>query len=304
MKILLLYYTLWHKVKSVVADDIFLSINFAAQSMKANNHIRTIDPSGISPNEITILETLQAEARRRSLWTWQPWTPHPQVSKEIEGMGILHHPDDLRSTSTIVIPPHGAPMSVKKIWKTEGKIVIDHSSPAVRRAQSALSLMRLEGSALAIIGRRQDPESLALIADHPSARVVENAEDAVRMPFAPSFGIVCQTAFDPSLARRFSDIIQGRHRDSRVTFLDTHDPEEELRRKALRKAAPDLDAVIVLGYSLSADMLVHTARELRLVIYKNCLPPQPIRRLAIVGAADVPQQEIKSFVENLSLRSA
>lgn len=258
-------------------------------------HFPIIPSSGMPILETRILESLKSIAHSRHLWTWKPWSTYPGVAEDLEKHGIFHQPEDLKSHSTIVIPPHGAPMSLKKIWKSERRNVIDHSSAAVRRAQSAFALMRLEGSALAIVGRRSDPETLAIIADHPRALVIENAEDAVRIPFHPSYSLICQTAFDPALARKFSEIIQGRHRDSKVTFLDTSAPEEEIRRRELRNAAAQLESVIVRGYSLAAEMLCHTAREMRLNVYHNILPPFAVNRCAIIASSDVPQSEFHRF---------
>lgn len=243
---------------------------------------------------------------KKKLWSWHAYSPNPHVQTMCENAGISYHPQDLRADSAIVIPAHGAPASLKKQWKTEGRTVYDFSTPETRRAQTALGLLKLEGAELVIIGRKDDPEVISWIHDHRRARVVENAEDAVRIPYAPAFGIVCQTSFCPVLARHLSSVIGSRHRDSRVTFLDTSSAEENQRRHALAQAAKSSAPILLIGHSLATEMMAHAAAELRLTVHllsqSNHLPRgifDSSAQLYLAASSDVLPQEMDHWEKSL-----
>jgi 4-hydroxy-3-methylbut-2-enyl diphosphate reductase IspH len=276
--------------------------------MKTNrNPIELLQPSGMSTTQVQDMQKILHLSRDHRLWSWQPLSPNPLLQRSLEEEGLCDHPQDLRSDSVIVIPPFGAPLSYRKEWKMQNRTVLDLSTPEVRRAQSTLALLKLEGAELLVIGRKSDPEVQAHLIDHPRARVIENAEDAVRIPFAPAFNLICQTSHCPHLARHLTSVIQGRHRDSRVSFLDTSSTQENLRRAALtqlvqRPRRPDL--VLVFGYSHSAEMLLHAACEHRLQaqrISHGNLPTnlQNHARIALIASDDITPHECSTIIHEL-----
>lgn len=276
--------------------------------MKTNrNPIELLQPSGMSTTQLQDLQKILHLSRDHRLWSWQPLSPNPLLQRNLEDAGLSSHPQDLRQDSMIIIPPFGAALSHRKEWKKQHRTVLDLSTPEVRRAQSTLALLKLEGAELLIIGRKNDPEVQAHLIDHPRARVIENAEDAVRIPFAPAFNLICQTSHCPQLARHLTSVIQGRHRDSKVTFLDTSSPQENLRRAALQQLVqtgyrPDL--LLVFGHAHSTNMLLHAACEHRLNAMRighNFLPRSLPKhaRIAMIASDDVTRQECTSLISTL-----
>lgn len=276
--------------------------------MKTNrNPIELLQPSGMSPAQLQDLQKILHLSRDQRLWSWQPFSPNPLLQRSLEDAGLCDHPQDLRPDSVIIIPPFGAPLAYRKQWKTQNRTLIDLSTPEVRRTQSTLALLKLEGAELLIIGRKNDPEVLAHLVDHPRARVIENAEDAVRIPFAPAFNLICQTSHCPHLARHLTAVIQGRHRDSKVSFLDTSSAQENLRRAAIHQLIqtsrrPDL--LLIFGHSHSAEMLHHAACEQRLQtlrIAHNRIPHRlPSHAyIAMIAGDDVTPQECSALIGTL-----
>ncbi len=281
--------------------------------MKTNTNIRQcgfnihrIEPSAMRVAAQQQLDTLLEISQRKKLWCWHPYSPNPRVQSLCEQAGISHHEQDLRANSAIVIPAHGAPASLKKQWKAEGRTMYDFSTPETRRVLTTLGLLKIEGAELVIIGRKDDPEVISWIHDYRAARVVENAEDAVRIPYSPHFGIVCQTCFCPVLARHLSSVIRNRHRDSRVTFYDTSSEEENRRRQALKQATRFPGPLLLLGHSLATAMMAHAAAELRVPVHqmnrKNSLPRFEQARLShvhIAASSDVLPEEMEDLTSAL-----
>jgi 4-hydroxy-3-methylbut-2-enyl diphosphate reductase IspH len=269
-------------------------------------HIHRIEPSAMSLATQQQLTTLLETSQRKKLWTWHPYSPNPRVKQLCEDAGISHHQEDLRDNSAIVIPAHGAPASLKKRWKAEGRTLYDLSLPETRRVLTTLGLLKLEGAELVIIGRKDDPEVIAYVYDHRGVRVVENAEDAVRIPYAPHFGIVCQTSFCPVLARHLSSVIRNRHRDSRVTFYDTSSAEENQRRLALSQATRFPGPLFLVGHSLATEMMAHAAAELRISVQRIKRTDSllrwnqsPFSHIHVAASSDVLPQQMDDLIAAL-----
>lgn len=276
--------------------------------MKTNrNPIELLQPSGMSTTQVQDLQKILHLSRDHRLWSWQPFSPNPLLQRSLEEEGLSDHPQDLRADSVIVIPPFGAPLSYRKEWKLQNRTVLDLSTPEVRRAQSTLALLKLEGAELLVIGRKSDPEVQAHLIDHPRVRVIENAEDAVRIPFAPAFNLICQTSHCPHLARHLTSVIQGRHRDSKVSFLDTSSTQENLRRATLTQLAQRprrSELVLVFGYSHSAEMLLHAACEHRLQVLRISHGNLPTNlpnhaQIAMIASDDITPHECSTIIHEL-----
>ena len=156
-----------------------------------------------------------------------------------------------------------------------------------------------------IIGSKDDPEVIAQITDHHRAIVVETAEDAVRIPFAPNYGVICETTFHQSLAKHLLEVMRNRRRDSRFTFLDTTDECEGKRYRQVTDLTHDADLLLILGCSQSAKMLAHSAAEARIraKILTNISDLRDTdlseRKIVVTAASDVLPEEANEMVDKI-----
>ena len=282
--------------------------------MKTNSQSHSHDPAQslqilmpwcMTERERQSLQKTIELANTHQVWTWQPFSKNQRVMQHLLDAGVSDDTQDLHSHSLIVIPPHGAPHALRKRWKAEGRKMVDFSTPEVRRAQTSLSLLKLEGAELIIIGSKDDPEVIAQITDHHRAIVVETAEDAVRIPFAPNYGVICETTFHQSLAKHLLEVMRNRRRDSRFTFLDTTDECEGKRYRQVADLTHDADLLLILGCSQSAKMLAHSAAEARIraKILTNVSELRDTdlseRKIVVTAASDVLPEEANEMVDKI-----
>lgn len=209
------------------------------------------------------LDRLLRLAEKRKTAVAGCFMPDPGVSAILEKHGIaeqVEEPDFFRY-QRVVIPYGGISQKSRKEWEDAGYELEDLTSPQVRRAQVALGLLRMEGAQGLVIGRHDDPESLALAGGGTGTRIIEDTTDTARLSFSPAFGVVCQTTLSP---RRVSWLVQQlrfRYRDSRVTFLDTVCPFMTAREEALEKLLVTCDRAIIVGKpgEASCEALAETA---------------------------------------------
>ena len=167
----------------------------------------------------------------------------------------------------------------------------------------------MEGAQGLVIGRHEDPESLALAGGQPGTKILEDTTDTARLEFAPAFGVVCQTTLSP---RRVSWLVQQlrfRYRDSRVTFLNTVSPAMARREEALGKLLVTSDKVVIVGWAgeASCEALMETAlrRGKPAVVVEG---PGDLRaedfaghpRLALTAGAFALDETIRAVAEALS----
>ena len=96
--------------------------------------------------------------------------------------------------------------------------------------------------------------------------MVEDAEEASLLPFAPKFGIVCQTRITRRHATVMAEALRLRHADSRMVFLDTTSLAMLERERSVEALSRWAESIIVAGDAKEASVraLIETARRLGL----------------------------------------
>ena len=196
------------------------------------------------------LRTTHAAAQHSPLTILGQLVHNPLVDRHLAALGAQRGDlDDLTSARTqqVAITAHGASDQHRLAWENAGHTIIDTTCPLVRKAHQALAMLVTEGYQTVVIGQSQHVEVRGLIGDFPSAVVVLESADLVRVPAHPKLGIVSQTTQPVELALRLVDAIKRRHRDSEVRFIDTICHPTKQRQTAMDDLLRDCDHIVVIG---------------------------------------------------------
>ncbi len=251
----------------------------------------------------SVLEQLEKRLVRGALTVAGRLGPNEALCGHFRELGLREVEADAyrAGTSGVVVPPAGLPRSWKKRWQEAGHELIDLSLPSLRRAQTALALLAAEGCRPVVAGMKGSAGVLALAGDFPAAALAENADDAARLAFSPRFGVVAPPDYPPRRARLVAEALRQRHRDSRVTFLETGSPETLERERSLEALSRRADLVVVLGEAQDAPAaaLVETSRRLGLPVVAAESGGSPelaqaagFRRIVLTAGGFVPDGEI------------
>lgn len=227
--------------------------------------LRLATTCGMDAATRAALTALEALSRLGSVAVAGCFMPDPGVRAQVARWGVVEgvqEPDFFRFRQ-VVIPFSGIPPKVRKGWEDAGYAITDLTSPLVRQAQVALGLLRMEGAQALVIGRHDDPETMALAGTSPGTRVIQDTTDTARLHFAPAFGVVNQTTLSPRRVAWLFQQLQMRYRDARVTFLNTGAPAMVAREQALEKLLDWCDAVVVVGQGGEASVEALTEAALR-----------------------------------------
>ena len=249
--------TLQDKVSNTLADRRFSLPTSGGVEMKVCKSL------GMDDDARAAMERLIVLSESRKIGVAGRFMQDAGVSAKLAELEIQEdvEPEDFFRFRTIVIPYCGIPARLRREWEEAGQSLEDLTSPQVRRAQVALGLLKMEGAQALVIGRHEDPETLAISGGNSATRIIEDTTDSSRLLFSPAFGVVCQTTLSP---RRVSWLVQQlrlRWRDARVTFLDTVSPAMVAREEALERLLVVCDRAIVVGETgeSSCEALMETA---------------------------------------------
>ena len=221
--------TLPHKVLKSIDEKRFMPPNGQGVTLRIAASL------GMDDDARQALDRLIAMAATRKTAVAGSFMPDSAVSALLASRGIIERVEepDFSRFRQVVIPFGGVSTRIRREWENAGHLPEDLTSPQVRRAQIALGLLRMEGAQSLVIGRHDDPETLALAGAGSGTCIIEDTTDTSRLHFAPAFGAVCQTTLSPRRVAWLVQQLRFRYRDARVTFLDTVSPAMAAREEAL-----------------------------------------------------------------------
>lgn len=217
---------------------------------------------GMDADARAALDRVITMAGQRKTCVAGRFMPDERVSALLASHGITEDVEeaDFFRFRKVVIPYGGVSPKQRRDWEEAGHPLEDLSAAQVRRAQVALGLMRMEGAQGLVIGRHEDPETMA-IAGSPGTKVIEDTTDTARLAFAPAFGVVCQTTLSPRKVQWLVQQLRFRYRDARVTFIETLCRSMAVREEALEKLLATCERAVIVGKpgEASCEALVETA---------------------------------------------
>lgn len=212
--------------------------------------------------------------------------------------------DGAAPTRRLVIPMSGIAREFRRAWRTRGHEFVDLTLPAVKRLHAMKSLLEGEGRRIVVAGFRDDPECRALAGG--GVTLVEDADAAAGLPFAPRVALLCQTTLG---ARRFATIelaLRMRHPDSQLVTVDTRCPAVRQREQAVAALARRCELVVVLaaasdrtGQALYEAARCHGIAAVRINNPRDCPALGTTRKIGLTAGIHTPDGEIAELEQRL-----
>ena len=248
---------------------------------------------------------------RKKIYTLGQIIHNPQVIEALKkrGIGIVHDIDDdrLKAGNIAIVRAHGIAPDKKQILQSRGVEVIDAACPMVLKVQSIIKKASKTADLVVIAGDKDHPEMdahLGIAGD--KGVVVENVEDARRLPQARRISVVAQTTFDVATYREIISVL--REKCEVLDVSDTICRSTIDRQSEVRDLAKDHDVFIVIGGKDSANtkrLAEIAAKENRRVIrvedpeqLKEATIPQT-SQVAVIAGASTPHWVIEECIDVL-----
>lgn len=236
---------------------------------------------------------------------------NPQVIDALKhrGIGIVHDNDDsrLKPGDIAIVRAHGISPEKKKTLQERGIEVIDAACPMVLKVQTIIKKATKNADLVVIVGDKDHPEMDAhLGAAGEKGILVENVEDALKLPHVGRLAVVAQTTFDVAIYKDIIDVLKDK--SDVLDISDTICRSTADRQSEVRDLANDHDIFIVIGGKDSANtkrLAEIATKEKRQVIkvetpdqLKDVSIPQS-SKVAVIAGASTPHWVIEECIATL-----
>jgi 4-hydroxy-3-methylbut-2-enyl diphosphate reductase len=182
-----------------------------------------------------------------------------------KGIDCIDSLDQLTPGKTLVIRTHGIPKEVEADLERRGIHYVDATCSLVKKLQKTLRDLPPPSSLaqIVIVGDKNHPEIIAAKSYYPGAIVIEALEEAKSLDKCEHLYVLGQTTLDADLFRQITAILK-----TKTANLHVHDTicsATRVRQAAIKKLAPRVDGVIVVGGKNSSN----TQKLYQIALKKN-----------------------------------
>lgn len=236
---------------------------------------------------------------------------NPQVIDALKrrGIGIVHDVDDdrLNAGDIAIVRAHGISPEKKKALQERGVEVIDAACPMVLKVQAIIKKATKNADLVVIVGDKNHPEMDAHLGAAGSKGVlIEDTEDAKKLPRVGRLAVVAQTTFDVAIYKDIIGIL--REKSDVLDISDTICRSTVDRQSEVRDLAKDHDTFIVIGGRDSANTkrLAEIASKEKRQVIRVETPEQlhevnipQTSKVAVIAGASTPHWVIEECIDAL-----
>ncbi len=236
-----------------------------------------------------------------------------------KGAIFIDHLSEIADTKApVIFSAHGVPRSVPEAAAQRNLFAIDATCPLVTKVHREAELHYKRGRMVVLIGHRGHPEVVGTMGQLPEGAVVlvETVNDVTKLPLdlAANLAYATQTTLSvddtreivEALSRRFPQIV-GPHKED-ICYATTN------RQEAVKRVAPQVDAMIVVGSpnSSNSQRLKEVAERAGCKVARLILRAQDIdwtlfgsvKTLAITAGASAPEILVEEIIDAFAHRFA
>jgi len=164
-----------------------------------------------------------------------------------KGIDCIESFDELNPKKTLIIRTHGIPKEEETLLKRKGIKTIDATCPLVKKLQNTIQRICTDNpdSHVVIVGNKNHPEIIAAKSYCPSALVLYSEQEAQQLESCQHISVVGQTTLDTDSFERIVSILETKAID--INVYNTICSATRVRQEAIKKLAPRVDGVIVVG---------------------------------------------------------
>lgn len=233
-----------------------------------------------------------------------------------KGIDCIDSLDQLDPKKILIIRTHGIPKQVEANLEKNGIKTIDATCPLVKKLQETIERLNTNSpnTQIVIVGDKNHPEIIAAKSYCPDAIVINSEEEAHSMKSSEHIRVVVQTTSDVDFFEHITSILENKTENLHID--NTICSATKVRQEAIKKLAPQVDGVIVVGGKNSSN----TKKLYNIALKKNkntfhiekssdlydahfTGKLKEFRSVGISAGASTPPEEIKKvekFLKNFS----
>jgi 4-hydroxy-3-methylbut-2-enyl diphosphate reductase len=239
-----------------------------------------------------------------------PLVHNPSVVAEYLARGVTPVEDPSELTAGIlVLRTHGVAPLVRASFEKPGLRIVDATCPRVRRIHDRVVDRGAKGFTIVIAGDPAHDEVRGIAGHARNPVIIGTAGEAEEARIAMPAFVVGQTTLARDAYRRICAVL--RRRFPGIVIADTTCPSTERRRESAVRLAAEVDAVLVIGGTASAntrwlfEAARSTGRPSWLIESASELPDgiEGYRRVGITAGASTPDRLVDEVEAALAARA-
>src|SRR6267378_1074383 len=235
---------------------------------------------------------------------------NPQVVSSFRkrGLEVVGDLESVDPEDTVIIRSHGVGPELKRDAAERGLKVVDTTCPFVTKAQQYAAKLVEENYKVVMIGDKQHPEVIGVVAHSgDKAIVINTVAEAEALKFIPRMGVVFQTTHSIGHVQEIVGALLKRGKEVRV--FNTLCGATTSMQKTAVELAPEVEAMVVVGGRQSANtaQLAEVCRRVNPRVHQvECADEiraewfSGLRRIGVSAGASTPDEVIAEVVERLT----
>lgn len=237
---------------------------------------------------------------------------HVIAALKEKGAVFVNSLDDIEDTSRpVVFSAHGVSNFVKQRAAELGLKTIDATCPLVSRVHRQIAALEKKDSEIIVIGKANHAEIIGTIGQMESpyrARVINSPEEAkaLNLPRETEIGFVTQTTLSVDDTKEIIDYLRKTYPNLEAMKKDDICFATTNRQKAVKKIAPQVDLLVVIGSKNSSNskqlkdvalkngaknaILIDDVSELEAGVLDN------VKNVGITAGASAPEHLVKDLI--------
>jgi len=178
-----------------------------------------------------------------------------------QGVSSVDSVKEIEKDKTLCIRTHGIPRQVEKQLQKKGVSTLDATCPLVKKEQKIIEKLGKEKGRIVIVGDKDHPEIIAARSYAKKVTIVNSLAEAEALTPSAQMSVVAQTTLNSEFFKQVVAILMDKV--EKLEIYNTICQATKDRQQAVKKLAPQVDAIIVIGSKISSNTkkLFHIAKE-------------------------------------------
>jgi 4-hydroxy-3-methylbut-2-enyl diphosphate reductase len=178
-----------------------------------------------------------------------------------KGIGQVTSLSSIDKTKTLCIRTHGIPRDIERRLRRRGVPTLDATCPLVKKGQKIIERLGRAGNRVLIVGDKDHPEIIAARSYARNVTIINSLAEARALPRCREASVVAQTTLNTGFFKEVVSVLMDKSETLHV--FNTICQATQDRQEAVKKLAPEVDAIIVVGSNISSNTkkLYQIARE-------------------------------------------
>jgi 4-hydroxy-3-methylbut-2-enyl diphosphate reductase len=189
----------------------------------------------------------------KQIQTYGPLIHNVPVLNDLAAKGIGHVSSlaGIDNGKTLCIRTHGIPRDVERRLQRRGISSLDATCPLVKKEQKIIERLGKAENRVLIIGDKDHPEIVAARSYARNVKIINSLAEARALPSCREISVVAQTTLNTQFFKEVVAVLMDKV--EKLHVFNTICQATQDRQESVRKLAPKVDAVIVVGSRISSN---------------------------------------------------